>query len=132
MSPVWEPESYAPRLESLPFSLTVVALMVVFVYASIMRGAPVLRAWFLLFVAGMFPYALAATIAASTDDPQVATWWYRVGVSVVPLAGVAGRVFQRALIGQRARRRWHTLISFAIALALVPVVVHRLRKPEPG
>jgi len=108
---------------SAPFALALAALMSVIVYAVLMRGAAVLRAWFLAHVLSLAPYAVAVAVAASTTDRVVATGLFRVGAAFVPLAAATGIGFQLTLVGQARARRTSLFLAVIVAIGWLPVAL---------
>jgi serine phosphatase RsbU (regulator of sigma subunit) len=123
MERLWDPSSYELRVLSAPFALALAALMSVIVYAVLMRGAAVLRAWFLAHVLSVAPYAVAVAVAASTTDPAVATGLFRVGAAFVPLAAATGIGFQITLVGQAQERRTTLFFAVIVALGWLPIAL---------
>ena len=123
MDTLWDPSSYQLNLLSAPFALALVALIVVLASAALMRGATVLRGWFLLHVLVQVPYAAVVTIAASTRDPHVVMLLFRVAVSFGPMASATGMIFQLALIGQLREWRWLAIGSLAAGILWIPVIM---------
>jgi sigma-B regulation protein RsbU (phosphoserine phosphatase) len=120
---LWDPSSYELRVLSAPFALALAALTSVIVYAVLMRGAAALRAWFLVHVLSIAPYAVAVAIAASTTDPQVATTLFRIGAAFIPLAAATGIGFQLTLVGQARVRKRTLFFSVIVALGWLPVAL---------
>src|SRR5215510_14484158 len=116
---VWhllEAHRYEPRLLRVPFALAMATVLIVVVYALVMRGAPILRMTMLAWAAALVPYNAACAFAASTQEPAIAADWYKIGISTVPLAAAASMSFQLAVAGMvRERLRW---ILTALVLSL--------------
>jgi serine phosphatase RsbU (regulator of sigma subunit) len=121
MDRLWDPSSYELRVLSAPFALALAALTSMIVYAVLMRGAAVLRAWFLAHVLAVAPYAVAVAVAASTTDPVVATGLFRVGAAFIPLAAATGIGFQLTLVGLARARRTALFFAVVAGIAWVPI-----------
>ena len=122
MERLLDPSSYELRVLSAPFALALAALTSVILYAVLMRGAAALRAWFLAHMIAVAPYAFAVCVAASTTDPVVATWLYRIGAGFVPLAAATGIGFQLRLVGHSRARRTLVVLAILVSLAWLPVI----------
>jgi serine phosphatase RsbU (regulator of sigma subunit) len=123
MERLWDPSSYELRVLSAPFALALAAMTSVIVYAVLMRGAAVLRAWFLAHILSIAPYAVAVAVAASTTDPVVATGLFRVGAAFVPLAAATGIGFQMVLVGTARVRRTSLFLAVIVSIGWLPIAL---------
>jgi serine phosphatase RsbU (regulator of sigma subunit) len=121
MHELWSSASYEPHLLSLPFAYAPAAMLVVITYAIVMRGAPVLRTWFLLHSISLLPYAITLTVSPSILTRGAATEWFRIGASCIPMAAACGSGFQLALLGRAARTRVLSWVMIAVAAAWIVV-----------
>jgi serine phosphatase RsbU (regulator of sigma subunit) len=119
----WDPGSYDMRALSVPFAIALVALTSVIGYALLMRGAAVLRGWFLANTLSLAPYAIAVTIAASTTDPEVATWLYRFGTAFIAMAAGTGLGFHLSLVGAMSRHRVVFVCAIVLGFGWLPVML---------
>jgi hypothetical protein len=65
MQELWSSASYEPHLLSLPFAFAPAAVLVVVVYAFVMRGERRLRAWKLTHFVAILPYTLTMALSPS-------------------------------------------------------------------
>ncbi|HUJ61553.1 MAG TPA: SpoIIE family protein phosphatase [Kofleriaceae bacterium] len=104
MHELWSSASYEPHLLSLPFAFAPAAMLIVFAYALVIRGAPVLRRWLLVHFAALLPYATAIMLSPSIRSERAAYAWFRIAGAFIPMAAAAGGAFQLALLGSTSRR----------------------------
>jgi serine phosphatase RsbU (regulator of sigma subunit) len=121
MHELWSSASYEPHLLSLLFALAPAAMLIVIAYASVMRGAPILRGFLLGHSCALLPYATVMMLSPSITSAPVADQLFRTATAFIPLAGATGSGFQVALIGRY--RRYRTAVWCAMASALIWVYV---------
>jgi serine phosphatase RsbU (regulator of sigma subunit) len=88
------------------------------VYVALMRGAPLLRATFLLICAAVLPWVLGFVFMSgrSHEDAEPI---YRVGLALTPLAGLGVMLFDLALARRFARHAVLVVVASVTTLASV-------------
>src|SRR5688572_21571036 len=114
MDALFRTESYHFDALSVPFLVGVAAVLAVFVYAALVRGAPLIRAGILVFSGALLPFLAGSALAASTTDPVAAELVWRGAIALLPVASTGGMVFVLALVG-RAAAYPRLLIAIAAA-----------------
>jgi serine phosphatase RsbU (regulator of sigma subunit) len=108
---------------SIPFLIATAAVLVLAIYAAVMRGVPVLRAGFLLLCASLLPFVIGLALVGSTRDPEVARSILRVAVSLLPMASAGALLFEVALVHRLAHYRWLVTLAVVSSLALIPFTI---------
>ncbi len=121
MQELWSSASYEPHLLSLPFAFAPAAMLIVIVYAIVMRGAPALRGWLLAHCLALLPYAVVMTLMPSTTSPAAAKQWFRFAASFIPMAAACGTGFQLTLA--RKFKRYRVLAWLGVATAGLWIIV---------
>ena len=121
MHELWASASYEPHLLSLPFAFAPAAMLVVIVYAIVMRGAPTLRGWLLTHCVALLPYAAVMMLMPSTTSPAAAEQWFRFAASFIPLAAAAGTGFQ--LVLARKFHHYRVWVWLGVASAAAWIVI---------
>jgi serine phosphatase RsbU (regulator of sigma subunit) len=121
MQELWSSASYEPHLLSLPFAFAPAAMLVVIVYALVMRGEPKLRAWVLVHFAALMPYTLTMALSPSIKSPVAAREAFGIAAAFIPLSAAAGAGFQLHLLGKRGP--WRALVWAGVGASVVWIAI---------
>lgn len=84
-------------LSSLPFVIAALSLIAAATYVGLMRGAPVLRATFLMVPLTALPWVLALLVVAGDPPAAVAETAFKTGLGVAVFSGYGALLFDLAL-----------------------------------
>lgn len=138
MQELWSSASYEPHLLSLPFAFAPAAVLVVIVYALVMRGEPRLRAWMLTHFVAILPYTVTMALSPSIRSEAAARQAFAIAAAFIPLAAAAGAGFQLHLLGKRGPWRavvWAGVgasVAWVVIGATTDLVVNGAQRHAPG
>jgi serine phosphatase RsbU (regulator of sigma subunit) len=108
------------RALSLPLWSVVIAIAMLGVAGAVLRGDRMRRVGVLVLVASALPWSVCMALAASTDDPALATSIYRAGIGTISVAGPSLLFIVLSDAGKLEQHR--TLVIVAIVCALSSMI----------